>query len=93
MLKKFIFIFTGLPWRPARNGIDLQQAAACCCSGMRANTLAVYDAWANGHMKRGEWADAITVYERALAAVPGDKHLAHNLAYCRQEQGRAGKTN
>lgn len=61
--------------------------------GLKKNALAVFDAWANGHMKRGEWAAAIRVYERGLAALPGDKHLARNLAYCRQEQGRAGKTN
>jgi tetratricopeptide (TPR) repeat protein len=61
--------------------------------GLKKNALAVFDAWAGGHMKRGEWAEAIRVYERGLAALPGDKHLAHNLAYCRQEQGRAGKTN
>jgi tetratricopeptide (TPR) repeat protein len=58
---------------------------------LRANAVAVYDAWAQGHMKRGEWAEAIEVYERGLAALPGDKHLAHNLAYCRQEEGRPGK--
>jgi tetratricopeptide (TPR) repeat protein len=58
---------------------------------LRTNTVAVFDAWAQGHMKRGEWADAIRVYEQGLKALPGDKHLAHNLGYCRQEQGRAAR--
>ena len=49
------------------------------------NTLAVYDTWANGYMKSGEWAEAIRVYERGLTQLPGDKHLANNLAYCREQ--------
>jgi len=49
------------------------------------NTLAVYDAWADGYMQRGDWAAAIEVYERGLKELPGDKHLTNNLEYCRQE--------
>jgi tetratricopeptide (TPR) repeat protein len=49
------------------------------------NTLVVYDTWADGHRKRGEWTEAIQVYERGLTQLPGDKHLANNLAYCREQ--------
>jgi pentatricopeptide repeat protein len=54
-------------------------------SRIKNNTLVVYDTWANGYMKRGEWAEAVRVYERGLTQLPGDKHLAHNLAYCREQ--------
>ena len=54
-------------------------------SRIKNNTLAVYDAWANGHMSKGEWAKAIEIYEMGLKHLPGDPHLKGNLAYCRQE--------
>ncbi len=64
----------------------LKRAAAKEKDGrIKNNTLAVYDTWANGYMQRGEWADAIRVYERGLTQLPGDEHLAHNLAYCREQ--------
>ena len=50
--------------------------------------MAVYDAWAKSHMKQKDWAGAIQVYEGGLKELPGDSRLKHNLAYCKQEQGR-----
>jgi tetratricopeptide (TPR) repeat protein len=49
------------------------------------NTLAVYDGWADKYIQRGQWAEAVRVYEKGLRQLPGDKHLAHNLAYCREQ--------
>lgn len=49
------------------------------------NTRALYDAWADRHMKRGDWAGAVRIYERSLGELPGDRHLAENLAYCREQ--------
>lgn len=54
-------------------------------SRIKNNTLATYDSWAHGYMKSGDWAEAIRVYERGLAQLPGDQHLANNLAYCREQ--------
>ena len=53
------------------------------------NTVAVYDAWANTHVKQKDWDGAIRVYEEALKHLPGDGHLSNNLDYCKQEKGRA----
>jgi len=52
------------------------------------NTRATYDAWADTHMKKDDWAGAVKVYETGLAHLPGDSHLKHNLAYCKQEQAK-----
>lgn len=54
---------------------------------LRHNTLALYDEWAKVSMDRKDWAGAIRIYEHALRELPGDKHLANNLAFCRK-QGR-----
>lgn len=52
---------------------------------LRHNTLALYDEWAKVSIERKDWAGAIRVYEQALRELPGDKHLAINLAFCRQQ--------
>jgi tetratricopeptide (TPR) repeat protein len=46
---------------------------------------AVYDTWAQPLIKAGKWAEAIEVYQGALAVYPGDAHLSQNLEYCQQE--------
>jgi hypothetical protein len=46
---------------------------------------AVYDTWARPFIESGKWAEAIAVYQGALAVYPTDAHLTQNLAYCRQE--------
>ena len=58
-------------------------------SKIKHNTVAVYDAWADSHMKTNDWAGAINVYERGLKDLPGESHLKNNLAFCKQEQGKA----
>lgn len=55
---------------------------------LRNNTLAIFDAWADESMKRKDWAGAVRVYEAGLQQMPGDKHLANNLAYCREQMRR-----
>jgi hypothetical protein len=45
----------------------------------------VYDTWAQPFIKAGKWAEAIEVYQGALAVYPGDAHLSQNLEYCQQE--------
>jgi tetratricopeptide (TPR) repeat protein len=52
---------------------------------LRQNTLALFDTWAKVSMDRKDWAGAIRVYEQALRELPGDKHMANNLAYCRAQ--------
>ncbi len=58
-----------------------------------ANTLSlpVYDAWAKPFMKPGKWAEAIKVYQDALAVYPNDSHLTQNLKYCEQESKKQEK--
>ena len=76
---------------------DFQEALACIkahramiSDDMSARvSLPVYDAWARQHMRNKDWDEAIGVYEKGLAAFPGNGHLKHNLKYCEQ-QGRAG---
>jgi hypothetical protein len=52
----------------------------------------VYDTWAQPFIKAGKWAEAIEVYQGAVAVYPGDAHLSQNLEYCRQESKKqAGK--
>jgi tetratricopeptide (TPR) repeat protein len=64
----------------------LKRAAAEEKDGrIKNNTLATYDIWADTHMKRGDWAEAIKVYEHGLKHLPGDRHLNNNLAYCRDQ--------
>jgi tetratricopeptide (TPR) repeat protein len=52
---------------------------------LRHNTIALYDDWAKGSIDRNDWVGAVRIYEQALRELPGDKHLANNLAYCRQQ--------
>jgi tetratricopeptide (TPR) repeat protein len=52
---------------------------------LRHNTIALYDEWAKVSIDRKDWAGAIRVYEQALRELPGEKHFANNLAYCRQQ--------
>jgi tetratricopeptide (TPR) repeat protein len=52
------------------------------------NAKAVYDRWASGYIEKKDWAGAVAVYEKGLAQFPGDSHLEHNLAYCKQEEAR-----
>jgi tetratricopeptide (TPR) repeat protein len=54
-------------------------------SRIKNNTVVVYDSWADTHMKRGEWAEAIKIYEQGLKHLPGDGHLRNNLEYCREQ--------
>lgn len=63
----------------------LKQACAEKDGRITNNTLAVYDTWADGHMKRSEWSEAIRVYEQGLKQLPGNSHLTNNLAYCREQ--------
>lgn len=64
----------------------LKRAAAEERDGrIKNNTLALYDSWANTHIQRGEWKEAIKVYEQGLKQLPGDSHLTNNLAYCREQ--------
>lgn len=54
-------------------------------SRIKNNTVVVFDTWANGYMKSGKWDEAVRIYERGLKLLPGDAHLANNLAYCREQ--------
>jgi tetratricopeptide (TPR) repeat protein len=49
------------------------------------NRIATYDAWARTFMDKGEWKKAIEIYEKGMNELPGDKHLSHNLVYCREQ--------
>lgn len=49
------------------------------------NRIATYDAWARTFMDKGEWKRAIEIYEKGMKELPGDKHLSHNLVYCREQ--------
>jgi len=45
----------------------------------------VYDARARKSMDSKDWAAAMGVYEQGLKKLPGNGHLANNLAYCQQQ--------
>ena len=55
-------------------------------SRIKNNTVATYDTWANSFMTNGKWDEAVRIYERGLKQLPGDSHLANNLAYCREQR-------
>ncbi|HIF32042.1 MAG TPA: hypothetical protein EYG57_19990 [Planctomycetes bacterium] len=44
-----------------------------------------YDSWAQRFMKRGEWSQAVGIYERGLGQLPADHLFKKNLVYCVQE--------
>jgi tetratricopeptide (TPR) repeat protein len=84
-----------LRWSQELSGkSDYEKSLAILRQGMTAdpkfdtftnNSIAVYDKWAGGYMKKKDWPNAIKVYQDGLKQFPGNGHLTNNLKYCEQQ--------
>jgi tetratricopeptide (TPR) repeat protein len=55
----------------------------------RYQALACFDEWARPHVKKGEWARALEIFERAAEVLPDDPKVHVRLDYCRKKLGQS----
>jgi len=51
------------------------------------NAVVAWNRWADIHIKKKNWPEAIRIYKEALKRFPNDSTLKNNLTYCQQQNG------